>query len=135
MIVVDQSVRSRSSTTLCYFPSEQGAPHSITFAQEGDAGLLASLYSNVNRCVACRFLRNGARTDLQINANTLWRIIVHFAFIRSVCSFTNDDLGLFFERSTIALNEANWFFEGFVNGLAKHIPEKRTHHAPRSHRK
>lgn len=64
------------------------------------------------------------RTDLRINVNTLWTILIQNALTKPDRSVEDDDIGLFFEPHTLAVNDAKLFIEKFVRALAERFPEK-----------
>ncbi len=88
----------------------------------------------IQRCAALRLEFHGDvkrlvhvaenHTDLEINADGLWTILIHHASRKPNKTIASDDIGLFFEKHTNDRNDADWFLEHFVKAMAKRFPEK-----------
>ncbi len=71
--------------------------------------------------------REPARSDeyfLSVNGHTMWRIVEHHAATKPDRSFGNDDMKLFFDNPSSALNDANRWIEDLTDQLIRYHPEK-----------
>ena len=71
------------------------------------------------------FRDNARRADLSINKQGLWEILRYYAATKPDNSFSSDDLRLFFEKPSNALNDADQWMTDFAGELVQRCPEKR----------
>jgi hypothetical protein len=64
---------------------------------------------------------------LSINERTVWQILSHHAMTEPDRSFETDDMKLFFDNQTNALNQADQWIENLTDRLIRDFPQKRRH--------